>query len=73
MRRINEGTSAILLQSGLDEKWSADSMECYCYLRDVRDLLADGKTRKYRDVSGKLGVYAILEFFLDSTSPLQET
>ena len=24
--------------------WS-DSKECYCYLRNVQDLLADGKTR----------------------------
>ena len=31
----------MLLQSGLDEKWRADSMECYCYLRNVQDLLAD--------------------------------
>jgi len=44
VRRIKEGTSAVLLQSGLDEKWWADSMECYCYLRNVQDLLADGKT-----------------------------
>ena len=28
VRRIEEGTSAVLLQSGLDEKWWADSMEC---------------------------------------------
>ena len=33
----------VLLQSGLDEKWWADSMECYCYLRNVHDLLADGE------------------------------
>ena len=33
-----------MLQSGLDEKWWADSMECYCYLRNTQDLLADGKT-----------------------------
>ena len=26
----------------------ADSMECYCYLRHVRDLLADGKTHHER-------------------------
>ena len=26
VRRIREGTSAVLLQSGLDEKWRADSM-----------------------------------------------
>ena len=34
----------MLLQSGLDERWWSDSMECYCYLRNVQDLLADGKT-----------------------------
>ena len=44
VRRIKEETSAVLLQSGLDEKWWADSMECYCYLRNTQDLLADGKT-----------------------------
>ena len=27
VRRIKEGTSTVLLQTGLDEKWSADSME----------------------------------------------
>ena len=32
VRIIKEGTSAVLLQSGLVEKWCADSMECYCYL-----------------------------------------
>ena len=32
-------TSAVLLQSGLDEKWWADSMECYCNLRNVQELL----------------------------------
>ena len=44
VRRVKEGTSAVLLQSGLDEHWWADSMECYTYLRNVTDLLADGKT-----------------------------
>ena len=39
-----EGTSAVLLQSGLNENWWADSMECYTYLRNVTDLLSDGKT-----------------------------
>ena len=39
-----KGTSAVSLQSGLDEKWWADSMECCCYLRNVQDLKADGKT-----------------------------
>ena len=44
MRRVKEGTSAVLLQSGLNESWWADSMECYTHLRNVTDLLSDGKT-----------------------------
>ena len=44
VRRVKEGTSAVSSQSGLDEKWWADSMECYTYLRYVQDLLSDGKT-----------------------------
>ena len=39
VRRVKEGTSAVLLQSGLSESWWADSMECYTYLRNVTDLL----------------------------------
>ena len=44
VRRVKEGTSAVLLQSGLNENWWADSMECYTYLRNVTYLLSDGKT-----------------------------
>ena len=44
VRRIKEGTSAVLMQSGYDEKWLVDSMECYCYLRNVEEPLADEKT-----------------------------
>ena len=45
VRRVKEGTSAVLLQIGfLNESWWADSMECYTYLRNVTDLLSDGKT-----------------------------
>ena len=44
VRRVKEGTSAVLLQSGLNESWWADSMECYTYLRNVTDLFSDGKT-----------------------------
>ena len=44
VRRVKEGTSAVLLQSGLNESWWADSMECNTYLRNVTDLLSDGKT-----------------------------
>ena len=40
---MKEGTSAVLLQSDLDEKWWADFMECYTYLRNV-EIVSDGKT-----------------------------
>ena len=39
-----KGTPAVLLQSGLAKEWRADSMECHCYLRNIQDLLSDGKT-----------------------------
>ena len=29
VRRVKEGTSVVLLQSGLNENWWADSLECY--------------------------------------------
>ena len=44
VRRVKEGTSAVLLQSGVGHEWWADSTECYCYLRNIQDHLADGKT-----------------------------
>ena len=52
MHRVKEGTSAVLLQPGLDEKRWADSMECYTYLRNVQDLLSDGKTPYERRFGG---------------------
>ena len=44
VRRVKEGISAVLLQSGLNENWWADSMECFTFLRNIQDLLSDGKT-----------------------------
>ena len=43
VRRIKGGTSAVLLQSGLGKKRLADSVECYCYLRNIQDQLSVGK------------------------------
>ena len=44
VRRVKEGISAVLLPSGLNESWWSDTLECYTYLRNVTDLLSDGKT-----------------------------
>ena len=35
VRRVKEGTSPALVQSGLQESWWAVAMECYCYLRET--------------------------------------
>ena len=40
----HETPLTVLLQSGLNENWWADSMECYTCRRNVTDLLSDGKT-----------------------------
>ena len=58
---MKEGTSAVLLQSGLDENWWADSMECYTYLRNIQDLLSDGKI-PYERRSGKPKKRQIIPF-----------
>ena len=45
VRRVKEGTYAVLLQSGLGNEWWADSMECCCHLRKYSGyFLSDGKT-----------------------------
>ena len=44
MGLLKEQCGELLLQSGLDNEWWADSTECYCYLRNIQDLLSDGKT-----------------------------
>ena len=59
---MKEGTSAVLLQSGLDEKWWADSMECYTYLRNTQDLLSDGKRPHMKDALENLFKGPIIPF-----------
>ena len=38
----------MLLLSGPDIEWLADSMECQCSVRNVQDLVSDGKTLQER-------------------------
>ena len=51
VRRIKEGTSAVLLQSGLDEKWWADSMECYV----ICEMSKTSWQRRKHHTDGDLG------------------
>ena len=39
VRRVKEGTSCTLNQSGLNEDWWGEAMLCFCFLRNIRDLL----------------------------------
>ena len=72
---MKQGTSAVLLQSSLDEKWWADSMECYTYLRNIQDLLSDGPTHMrdalenpVKDQSFRLVHWLSITLFLRKTS-----
>ena len=42
-RRVKEGTSTLLVQSGFDEQWWEEAMEWSCYVRNIQDLWEDGK------------------------------
>ena len=45
VRRVKEGTAIALVQkNGLPEEWWDCAMECHCYLRNMRDTMADGMT-----------------------------
>ena len=58
---MKKGTSAVLLQSGLDEKRWVDSVACCCYLRNVQDLLADRK-KPYERRSGESSKGPVIPF-----------
>jgi hypothetical protein len=58
VRRVKEGTTAVLLQSCFALLWWPEAMACYCFLRNVADKLQDGFTayqnRYHRKFKGKL-------------------
>ena len=43
VRRVKEGTSAVLLQSGPDERWWSDSMECFAICETSKTSWPMGK------------------------------
>ena len=40
-RSASEGSSCALVQSGLSEEWWPEALRCYCFLRNVSDILLD--------------------------------
>ena len=70
VRRIKEGTCIVAIRSG--RKWWTDSMECYCNLRDIQDLLSDGKMRGGSEYHSKARLFRLerwwnINFFLIKT------
>ena len=44
VRVVKEGTSCVMVQSGLADKWWPEAMNCFCFLRNVFVVLENGKT-----------------------------
>ena len=44
VRRVKEGTSCALYQSGWAVQWWLEAMACYCFLRNIADVQKDGHT-----------------------------
>ena len=57
VRTVKEGTSATLIQSGLDDAWWPQAMACYCFLKTVVDILNDDKTAFERRFGASLSSF----------------
>ena len=44
IRRVEEGTSCTMSQSGLCDAWWKEAMECYCFLKNVVEIVWTKKT-----------------------------
>ncbi len=44
VKRVNQGTSCVLYQSGLVEPWWPYAMKAFCFLHCVLDIQVEGKT-----------------------------
>ena len=44
VRKVKEGTSCTLTQSGFEVQWWPEAQDCYCFLRNVTDVQKDGLT-----------------------------
>ena len=44
VRKVKEGTSCALAQSGFEVQWWPEAMTCYCFLHGVTDVMQEGFT-----------------------------
>ena len=73
VRKVKEGTSCLILQSGLSPKFWDDAMKCFCFTRNVTDILSIGCTayqaRFGKEFAGMLVPFGTLIEYM----PLQES
>ena len=46
-RTVKEGTSCLLSQAGLQPDWWVEASLCYCFLRNVWDVIPSGPKTGY--------------------------
>ena len=58
VRKVKEGTSCLLSQSGLSPEWWSEAQECFCFLYCITEVMHDGftpyQTRFLKDYKGKI-------------------
>ena len=63
VRRVKEGTSGALVQSGLSDRWWHKAMAMFCYLRNVHDIRPSGiiayKARYGQDFDGLIVPFGV--------------
>ena len=71
MRIVKEGTACALVQSGLENKWWPEAMNCFCFLRNASTALEDGETaykrRFAKDFDGPLVAFGAEVSYLPIT------
>ena len=59
-----------LVLSGISEGWWSDTMECCCYLRNLQDLLPDGRTMCEKRFNASFGGQIIPSEHKTSCKPI---
>ena len=73
VRQVKEGTSSVFVQSGPQQRWCAEALEWYCYLRNLQDLPADGRTPNVGSIHRAIGRSFPLEQRQNAALYLQTT
>ena len=70
VRKVKEGAACTLVQSGFDEAWWGEAMQCFCFLKNVVDQTSEETAYKRRfgyDFDGPLIPFGAHVAFLPSS------